>query len=271
MVVDQDNLSLGIAEAARLVGVSTGTIRSWERLGLVQPARTKTGHRRFSLGEVELLRRVRHLREVEQLSLQAIQRTIGGAANTGDTMHQATGASPDWRTKLKRLRQGSGFSLREAKTVTGLSPSFISAIERGRANPSVAALQKLTSAYGTSIVDLMGGVEQTPRTLVRPSDRKVYDVTAGVLMEQLNFGPHQMELHLFTVESGAGTGEAFQHEGEEFIFVLTGQLTVWLDQIERYDLREGDVLYFSSSRLHEWINPGSAQAVFLGVNTPPTF
>ncbi len=45
--------------------------------------------------------------------------------------------------------------MRQAAALTGLSASFISGIERGLANPSVAALQKLTAAYGVSIVDLV--------------------------------------------------------------------------------------------------------------------
>lgn len=270
MTANRDNLSLGIAEAARLVGVSPATVRSWERLGLVCPARTATGHRRFTVADVEALRRVRELREVEQLGLAAIRRRIARPAGGGPGARQAE-AGTDWRMRLKRLREKAGLSLRGVGATTGLSPSFISAIERGRANPSVAALQKLTAAYETSIVELMGGTEQAPRTHVRPGDRAVYDVTTGVRMEQLNFGPHQMELHLFVVEPGAGTGEAFRHEGEEFIFLLQGQLTVWIDRIERYDLTTGDVLYFASPRPHEWVNPGSQQAIFLGVNTPPTF
>jgi hypothetical protein len=103
--------------------------------------------------------------------------------------------------------------------MTTLSPSFISEIERRQANPSVAALQKLTASYGVSIVELMEEPVNEPRTLVRVDDRQVYAVTAGVRMEQLNFGPHQMELHLFTVDPGAGTGETYHHAGEEFIFL----------------------------------------------------
>lgn len=262
---------LGIAEAARLVGVSTSTLRHWERLGLVQPERTPTGQRRFTLEDVQALRQIRQLREDEQLSLSDIREALDHAADESDGCDRSREPIIDWRAKLKHLRAKAGLSLRDVGARTGLSPSFISSIERGKANPSVAALQKLTVTYGTSIVELMGGTEQSPLTLVRPEDRKVYDASVGVTIEQLDFGPHRMELHIFRVEPGAGTGSAYQHEGEEFIFMIEGELIVWLDQVERYHLRAGDVLYFESMRLHEWVNPGSTTTVFLGVNTPPTF
>lgn len=268
---DRNGVSIGIAETAKLVGISAATIRSWERIGLVRPGRTATGHRRFTLEDVETLRRIHRLRESDQLGLTAIQRLMVHQVKSAPPPPPADAGTGDWRERLRQLRAKAGLSLRDITARTGLSPSFVSSIERGRANPSVGALQKLTAAYQTSIVDLMGGNAERPMTLVRPADRKIYDITTGVKMEQLNVGDHRMELHLFVVEPGAGTGEAYRHEGEEFIYLLQGRLTVWIDQVERYELTAGDVLYFESPRPHEWVNPGEEQAVFLGVNTPATF
>ena len=258
------DLVFTIAEAARMVGVSPATLRNWEQRGLLTPVRTPTGHRRFSVADIASLRQIHNKAVSEQpRGKDHEELSVQGAATSEGT--------PEWALALKRLRTSLGYSLRQASTKTGLSASFISTIERGLANPSVAALQKLTAAYGTSIVELMGGAVSTPKALVRLDERKVYDVTAGVTMEQLNFGPHQMELHMFTVEPGAGTGETYHHVGEEFILLLSGELVVWLDRIERYAMQAGDVLYFQSARPHEWTNPGQEPAVFLGVNTPATF
>jgi excisionase family DNA binding protein len=264
---------LSIAEAARLVGVSPATLRNWERQGHIIPTRTPKGHRRFTLDDVATLRQFQGGSENGQLAA-ASQDDQGTDTDTDEARSSPQlypNTAPTWADKLKRLRAQRGFSLRQVSAMTTLSPSFISEIERGQANPSVGALQKLTASYGVSIVELMEEPASEPRTLVRVDDRQNYAVTAGVRMEQLNFGPHQMELHLFTVDPGAGTGETYHHAGEEFIFLLSGELVVWIDRVERYALEPGDVLYFSSSRLHEWINSSDEPAVFLGVNTPPTF
>jgi excisionase family DNA binding protein len=261
-----------ITEAARLVGVSPSTLRNWEKRGLLAAERTASGHRRFTLADVAVLRRLHdgHVATDPAGDVRQLQTQAPGTAHVGSPSPDH-GGTPAWAHHLRRLRTQGRCSLRQVSARTGLSASFISMVERGLANPSVAALQKLTAAYGTSIVELMGGSSPTPLALVRRDDRKVYDVTPGVSMEQLNFGPHQMELHLFTVEPGAGTGETYHHPGEEFIFLLAGQLVVWLDHIERYAMAAGDVLYFESGRPHEWVNPGTEPAVFLGVNTPATF
>lgn len=267
---NNSGLEFSISEAARMVGVSPATLRAWERDGLVQPARTPAGYRRFSVDDLAHLRRVRHLRDVQGLNVPAIRLSI--ARNSGNApTPPASRRRPDHARRLRSLRLERGLSLRQAGLQTGLSPSFISMIERGMANPSVAVLQKLTASYGTSIGDLLGGTRKTSHKLIRPHTRQLSDVVAGVKLEQLTFGDRLMEVHLFTVRPGAGSQESYQHAGEEFMFILEGTLEVWLDGIERYRLEPGDMLYFESTQAHQWTNPGDRDVVFLGVNTPATF
>ncbi len=239
--VASSGLEFGISEAARLVGVSPATLRAWERDGLVHPVRTAAGYRRFG------------------------QRTASGSALPPRRRKS------DHTMRLRQLRLKREMSLRQASVKTGLSASFISMIERGLANPSVAVLQKLTASYGTTIADLLSGTRQASQKLIRPSDRQVSGAIAGVKLEQLTFGQRLMEVHLFTVEPGAGSQEPYQHAGEEFMFVLAGTLEVWLDGMEQFRVQPGDMLYFESSQAHQWSNPGDQPAVFLGVNTPTTF
>jgi transcriptional regulator with XRE-family HTH domain len=262
-------LYISIGEAARLVGVSPATLRNWERRGMIAPVRSASGYRRFTFADIERLHRMTRGQLPDQPDSPP-----DGDERTEDAVHRGPPPAPrlvPWGARLREQRRQRALSLRQVSALTGLSASFISGIERGIAHPSVAALQKLTAAYGVSIVDLME-VDVAPRgRLVRVSDRERYDPAAGVTMDQLNFGNHQMELHLFTVEPGAGTGGTFHHEGEEFIMMLEGTLRVSINTIEHYLLTPGDVLYFESTHRHGWINPGPGVAVFLGVNTPRTF
>lgn len=265
---DNQALYISIGEAARLVGVSRATLRAWERRGLVQPDRSSAGYRRYTLAEVERLTRLRHGQGQDQVQDYGEDGAPEPVANGPAAPESAV---PPWGQRLREQREAHGLSLRQVSALTGLSASFISGIERGIANPSVAALQKLTAAYGVSIVDLMQAHGPVGSRLIRVADRQRYDAADGVIMDQLNFGEHMMELHLFTVEPGAGTGGTFHHEGEEFIMLLEGTLVVTLDALEQYVLNPGDVLYFESFHRHEWTNPGQRPAVFLGVNTPRTF
>lgn len=260
---------VGISEAARLVGVSAATLRAWEREGLIHPVRSAAGYRRFSIEDVEQLRRVRSLRDVQGFNVPAIRLTLGQAAPP--RRNRSARKQQHYSRQLRALRLNHKLSLRQASIRTGLSPSFISLIERGLTNPSIAVLQQLTAAYGTSIAELLDRPTRPGQKLIRPIDRQVLDATAGVKLEQLTFGDRLMEVHVFSVEPGAGSQEAYQHVGEEFIYMLEGSLEVWLDGLERFTVHPGDMLYFESTQSHRWMNSGDAPAVFLGVNSPATF
>lgn len=90
-------------------------------------------------------------------------------------------------------------------------------------------------------------------------------------MELLALGVVNMEPHLFRIAPGATSGGSYDHEGEEFIFMLQGKLEIWLDEVERYIMEAGDSLYFESTQAHRWKNVGTNEALLLWVNTPPTF
>ena len=89
-------------------------------------------------------------------------------------------------------------------------------------------------------------------------------------MELLAWGNTVMEPHLFTIAPGAGSGDSYAHEGEEFLYVLRGVLNIALEG-QWYVLHPGDSFYFESNTPHTWRNTGKAETVVLWVNTPPTF
>ena len=70
---------------------------------------------------------------------------------------------------------------------------------------------------------------------------------------------------------GATSDGAYRHEGEEFIYVLSGRVEIVLDGDEFHDLGTGDSLYFDSRRHHSWSNRHDGETVLIWINTPPTF
>ena len=134
---------------------------------------------------------------------------------------------------------------------------------------SVGTLRKLARFYKTKILDFFDPSESNTR-LVRPERRKVLEAGPGVRMELLAWGNTVMEPHLFRIAPGSGSGESYTHVGEEFLFVLRGELQISL-RCEEYRLKTGDSFYFESAVPHQWSNPGRTDTVVLWVNTPPTF
>jgi DNA-binding transcriptional MerR regulator len=252
-----------IGEAARIVGVSPSALRLWERQGLVSPARSTGRYRLYTDADLDRLAEVQRMRRVERVNAPGIRRVLGAAGS------QQVGAM-DGRV-LRDLRRARGLSLREAGERAGLSPSLVGAIERGASGASVASLQRLTSAYGTTVAALIGEPGRHGR-VTRARRRRSLDLShEAIRIEQLAADAALLEPQLFHLAPGATSDGAYAHAGEEFLFVLSGAITVWVGERERYRLAEGDALLFPSNLPHRWRNDASRETRLLWINTPPTF
>jgi len=151
--------------------------------------------------------------------------------------------------------------------------SFLSALERGVSGASIATLQRLAAAYGTTLQELFGTAGGPGPRLVRSGDRSVLRIgNPSVRIEQLARGATHLEPQLFILAPGATSDGDYAHDGEEFLYLLSGSLTVWVGDDETYQLREpGDALSFPSSLPHRWRNDAASETRLLWINTPPTF
>lgn len=257
---------LKIGDVAKKVGVSPSVIRSWESLGLARPRRTESKYRLYTAEDVKLLKRARFLRKVRGLNAAAIVQLLkreGKLRPAADANAGAVGAH------LRQLRARRNLSLAQVADAIGISVGFLSAMERSQMSGSVGTLRKLAKFYKTNILDFFGTNGANSRQ-VRASERKILDAAAGVRMELLAWGNTVMEPHMFRIAPEAGSGDPYSHEGEEFIYVLSGELEIALDG-EEYRLKPGDSFYFESATPHRWKNPGRKETLVLWVNTPPTF
>ncbi len=257
---------LKIGDIARMVGISPSAIRGWESLGLIRPRRTQSKYRLYTNEDVRLLKRARYLRKVRGLNAPAIVQTL---KQKGVIKPRVDGAAHVVGLRLRQLRSKRGLGLAEVAEAAGISVGFLSALERSQMSASVGTLRRLARFYRTNILDFFDPNESNTR-LVSPQERKVLEAGRGVRMELLAWGNAIMEPHLFRIAPQAGSGESYAHEGEEFLFVLRGELEIFLDDKE-YRLKRGDSFYFESATQHHWRNPGRAETCVLWINTPPTF
>lgn len=257
---------LKIGDVARLVGVSPSVIRSWESLGLTRPQRTASQYRLYTAEDVKLLKRARFLRKVRGLNAPAIMQLL---KREGRVRPAGNGAGGAIGARLRQLRVKRHLSLAQVAKVVGVSVGFLSALERSQMSASVGTLRRLARFYKTNILEFFDPAESNNR-LVPPEKRKVLEAGPGVRMELLAWGNTVMEPHLFRIAPHCGSGESYTHEGEEFLYVLRGQLQIALEH-EEYRLKPGDSFYFESATPHRWRNPGKNETWVLWVNTPPTF
>lgn len=258
---------LRIGDVARLVGISPSILRTWEHLGLIAPARTRSRYRLYTQRDVRILKRAQFLRRERGLNAAAIVHLLRTQGRLPPQSRvQASPVGP----RLRRMRLKRGLSLAQVARTTGVSVGFLSALERGQMSASVGTLRRLAHFYHMNILALFDPSEANPRR-VRPEDRKVLEAGPGVRMELLAWGHTVMEPHLFRIAPGAGSGEAYAHDGEEFLYILRGGLEITLEGDDAHRLAEGDSFYFESNAQHRWTNPGKKEAWVLWINTPPTF
>jgi DNA-binding transcriptional MerR regulator/quercetin dioxygenase-like cupin family protein len=257
---------LKIGDVAELTGVSASVIRSWERLGIIHPIRTDSKYRLYSKDDLKVLKRARFLSRVRGLNGPAIVELLKSQRLIKSARHNGTGSMG---VRLRQLRLSQKLPLTEVARAVGISVGFLSAIERSHMSASVGTLRKLARYYKLNILDFFDPAQANPHR-VRPNERKRLHVGPGVQMDLLAWGNTVMEPHLFSIAPGAGSGDAYAHEGEEFLYVLRGVLNIALEG-QWHLLHAGDSFYFESNTPHTWRNTGKTETVVLWVNTPPTF
>ena len=85
-------------------------------------------------------------------------------------------------------------------------------------------------------------------------------------MELLAWGKIFMEPHLFRIQPGKGSSDYYTHHGEEFLYIISGQLDIKLGE-KKFQLSKGDSFYFESKTPHSWLNSGKVQTVVLWINS----
>jgi DNA-binding transcriptional MerR regulator/quercetin dioxygenase-like cupin family protein len=260
---------LTVGQTARILGVSPSTLRLWENVGLVSPNRTEGRYRLYDSDLLDVLKRIKYLRDVKRLSVPGIKQMLG--KELAPVARKRTGKDhQDVGPKLRKMRKSFGMGIVEAAQKAKISPGFLSAIELSKANASVATLQRLTAIYNATVLNFFDLPQKSGR-LIRPEERRSLRTESGVAMELLSIGSKMLECMLFRVPPKSGSDGAYSHAGEEFIYMLTGELEIWLDETESHSLRGGDSFWFESNLGHRWFNSSSEEAVLIWVNTPPTF
>ncbi|HEX4754919.1 MAG TPA: helix-turn-helix domain-containing protein [Candidatus Dormibacteraeota bacterium] len=265
-----------VSEAARMVGISPSTLRAWEQNGLLRSARSSAGWRSYDARDVSRAREVQRLRTVEGLAVHAILRRLPASS----PQRRRAGAerpapAPGGREatvggRLRARRTDKGLSLRALASRAGLSPSLVSGVERGIVQPSVASLQKISAALGTSVAAL--SASPLPACQVLGGETLPLDLaTEGVQIEDLSGTAQLLEPQRFSIEPGQGSGGEYVHDGEEFLYVVEGTLSITLDARDQFDIAAGMSLCFESTRRHRWWNPGDVVTRVLWINTPRTF
>jgi transcriptional regulator with XRE-family HTH domain len=174
--------------------------------------------------------------------------------------------------KIRSKRMEAGMSLKGLAEKTGVTPGFLSQIERNIADPSITSLRKIATALDVPVFYfLMDNSNSSP--VVRKNERKTLTsakshLTYEFLCPDLD---RQMEMFIGRLQPGSATCEnPLSHNGEEVILVMEGSMWIQIGG-EEYSLAKGDSIYYLANLPHKIVNRGKEELVFISTVTPPNF
>ncbi|MEZ5122802.1 MAG: helix-turn-helix domain-containing protein [Solirubrobacterales bacterium] len=198
----------------------------------------------------------------------------------GTSAAEGAQAPPEgYGAHLRRCREQRGLSARALARSVGVSPSLISQIENGKANPSVGTLYAIVSALGVSFDQLFsdaasqhdgddGAVPDRSRVsdhvVLRKEDRPFVDLDGGVRWERLTPTPDANVDFLFATYGVGGEScppdALMRHSGREYGLMLSGRLGATIG-FDTYELGPGDSIVADSSKAHRFWTIGDEPAV----------
>lgn len=173
--------------------------------------------------------------------------------------------------KLKELRLRAGLTQEELADRCEITKGYISQLENDLTSPSITTLEDILLALGSNLKGFFGGIKEEENAVFTQTD--YFEKTTEnhrIIWLVTNSQKNEMEPILLELNAGAKMDEDMPHEGEEFGYVLKGQIALILGS-KRYELNIGDAFYFTSDKIHRIENIGEEKAEIIWVSSPPNF
>ncbi len=174
-------------------------------------------------------------------------------------------------SKIRELRILNGLTQEELADRSELSKGFISQLENDLTSPSISTLEDILQCLGMSLNEFFS-MEQTKVQVVfgdedffEKVDEQLKNKTEWIIP---NAQKNMMEPIRLTLEAGGETYPDTPHEGEEFGYVLKGEITIIIGK-ENHKAKEGEAFYYTPDKKHYITSKKGAE--ILWVSTPPSF
>ncbi|HSI40106.1 MAG TPA: XRE family transcriptional regulator [Xanthobacteraceae bacterium] len=192
-------------------------------------------------------------------------------------MQKTSSAAPNAvGERLKIIRQETGLTLAEVGQRTGVSISNLSKIERGEVSPSFDVVIRLCEGLDIALEQFVtpgpkpnvsGRKTQTRRGTAVPFSTDQYEYLAhSSEISRKSMVPLEMWI---TARSADDFEEWGQHEGEEFVYVISGEIEIHTDQYAPFRVSSGESAYFDSGMKHIYVTVSAEAAHILSVSYNP--
>lgn len=173
--------------------------------------------------------------------------------------------------KIKDLRLYCELTQEELADRCELTKGYISQLENDLTSPSIATLIDILSALGTNIKEFFAGLDSEEK-IVFSKNEFIEKKTDAFIQNWLvpNSQKNSMEPISIVLHPNSSTEEDFAHEGEEFGYVLKGEITLIIGK-RKLKVKKGESFYFTANKVHQIVNKTKSDAEFIWVSSPPSF
>ena len=164
-------------------------------------------------------------------------------------------------TRLRHLRSQRGWTLEDLANRAGVSEAYLSRLEGGDRQPSLAVLFSLAQAFGIALPSLFEPETQEATCVVIRAGSTASQPGHGLSYQPLSGGDRFTNLQPIrvTVSIDRPGDCLYEHDGEEWLYVLSGQLGLVFSD-EAYTLSTGDAAHFDARRPHRLLATGETEA-----------
>ncbi|MFP4327358.1 MAG: helix-turn-helix domain-containing protein [Paracoccaceae bacterium] len=180
----------------------------------------------------------------------------------------------DLGARVRELRQAQGWTLEQAARQAGLARSTLSKIENGQMSPTYDALKKLAGGLRISVPQLftppvrdqvIGRMSLTRMGEGQAQATATYEheLLAETLTRKRML-PYRARIRARKMEEFDGW---VRHDGEEFLYVLTGVIRLYTEFYEAVEMRRGDSAYYDAAMGHNVVSVSPEDAMILWVTS----
>jgi len=176
--------------------------------------------------------------------------------------------------RIRRRREALGLSVQQLAEQTGFSTALITQIENRMTSPPLGTLVKIANALDAHVSSFLGGGVEHAFSIVRRHERTTVSRVGlkdggqtAYTYEALGAGKagRRMEPFLVRLKPLLDRHVARNsHEGEEFLYVLSGKVEIFLDKFSDV-LSEGDCIYYDSTIPHHVHSADDRESLILAV------
>ena len=176
--------------------------------------------------------------------------------------------------RVRDLRKSRGWTLEQAAGQAGLARSTLSKIENGQMSPTYEALKKLAVGLEISVPQLFTApkaahvsgrmtVTKSGEGAAHPTATYEHELLGGALTKKTML-PYRARVRARSFDEFDGW---VRHDGEEFLYVLTGAVQLLTEFYEPVQMKRGDSAYYDASMGHNVISISEEDATILWVTS----